>query len=134
MITLSKAKQALEASEAKARELGIAVSTAIVDDHGTLLAMSKMDGSLVISPRFAQTKAFTSAVLMSPTAGLAEYAKEGNPYYGICDIFGGEITPIAGGLPVKHGEKVIGGVGVGGSMNPADDATCAEEAVKVLQS
>ena len=134
MITLSKAKKALEMSEAKAKELGIAVTTAIVDEHGTVIATSKMDGALIISPEFAYTKAYTSAILMSPTSGLAAYAEEGKPYSGLRDIFGGELTTIAGGVPVKQDEKVVGGVGVGGSMNPTEDEMCAMEAAKLLES
>ncbi len=132
MLTLSKAKQALEASEKKAKELNIAVSTVIVDSHGSVIASSRMDGAIPISPRFAYTKAYTSASLGMPTEGLAEYVKEGKPYFGLTAIFGGKITPIAGGLPVKMDGKLIGGVGVGGSTDVSQDAQCAQAAVKAL--
>jgi uncharacterized protein GlcG (DUF336 family) len=132
MITLEKAKKAIEASEAKAKELKTTVTTAIVDEHGVLIALSRMDGALIISPRFAKRKAYTAAVLKLPTEQIAPYALEGKPYFSINTSFNGDILLIAGGLPVKKGDAVIGGVGVGGSMDVSQDALCAEEAVKAL--
>lgn len=132
MITLSQAKKALEASEQKAQELEIAVTTVIVDEHGSLLAVSRMDGAIPISPRFAYAKAFTSANLGMPTKGIASYAVEKKPYYGIEDLFGGELTTIAGGISVMHEEKLVGGIGVGGSADTNQDEMCANAAVKAL--
>ena len=134
MITLSKAKQALEASERKAKELGVSITTAIVDTHGAMIAVSRMDGAIPISPRFAYEKAFTSASIGVPSESLAAYAKEGKPYFGITTIFGGELTTIAGGIPVKQDGKIVGGIGVGGSMDVAQDADCAKAAVKILEA
>lgn len=132
MITLDKAKKALEASEQKAKELGVAVTTVIVDEHGSIIATSRMDGAIPISPKFAYCKAFTSANLGMPSEGIGAYAVEGKPYFGINTILNGEITPIAGGVPVKMGDKLVGGVGVGGSTDVAQDSQCAQEAAKVL--
>lgn len=134
MITLEKAKKAIEASEAKARELGITVSTAIVDDHGTLLAFSRMDGALTISPRFSQAKAQTAAALGMASVDVANYAAEGKPFMGVNTFFAGEWMVIAGGLPIKINSKLAGGVGVGGSMDVNQDVECAQEAKKVLES
>ncbi|SRR5258708_677375 len=134
MITLAKAKEALEASESKAKELGITVSTAIVDEHGVLLAFSRMDGALNISPRFSQAKAHTAAALGMASADVAEYAEEGKPFMGVNTFFAGDWMVIAGGLPVKSNGKVTGAVGVGGSMDVKQDVECAQEAIKILQS
>lgn len=132
MLTLEKAKKALEVSEKKAKALGMAVTTVIVDEHGSIIAVSRMDGAIPISPRFAYTKAFTSASLGLPSGDLGPGAAEGKPYFGINTLFAGELTPMAGGLPVTAGEKLVGGVGVGGSTDTQEDVACAEEAVKTL--
>jgi uncharacterized protein GlcG (DUF336 family) len=134
MISLEKAKKALEASEKKAEELGIKITTIIVDDHGIVIASSRMDGAIHISPTFAESKAVTSALLGAPTEGLGQYAGEGKPYFGFNTLAGGKMTAIAGGYPVKINNKVVGGVGTGGSMDVSQDAICAQEAVKILES
>lgn len=128
----SKAKKAIEASESKAKELGIAVSTAIVDEYGDLLAFSRMEGAIKISPKFALAKAYTAGTIGMATADMAPYAVEGKPYYGMDALFGGELTTIAGGLPVKAGNKLVGGVGVGGSADVNQDVECAKAALEVL--
>lgn len=127
-----KVKKAIEASEAKAKELGIAVSTAIVDEYGDLVAFSRMEGAIKISPKFAITKAYTAGTIGLATADMAPFAAEGKPYYGIEALFGGELTTIAGGLPIKAGDRLAGGIGVGGSADTAQDVECAKAALAAL--
>lgn len=134
MITLEKAKSALEAAEKKAKELGVAVTTVIVDEHGSIIASSKMDNAIPISPKFAYAKAYTSASLGIENQKLEAYEEQGKPYFGLNAIFGGELTSIAGGVPVMLHGKLVGGIGVGGSMDVNQDAMCAMEAKKVLES
>lgn len=132
MISLASAKKAIEFSEKKASELGITVTTVVVDTHGVPIVLSRMDGAFVVSPKFATKKATLSATLGLPSGGVAEYAIEGKPYFGINSAFSDEYITIAGGLPVKIGDNVVGGVGVGGSLDVNDDVKCAEAALKAF--
>lgn len=131
-MNLTKAKEALKAAEEKAKELGANVSIAIVDEYGDLVAFSRMEGAIKISPKFAITKAFTAGTIGLATEDIAKYSGEGQPYFGVASLFGGKLTTIAGGLPVIVGDKLIGGVGVGGSHDVNEDVQCAKEAVAVL--
>ena len=132
MLTLEKANKMITASQKKAEELGIAVTTYVVDSNGILIASSKMDGALAVSPIFAEAKAYTSGTLGLSTAQIAKYAESGKPYYGVDNLSGGKLTTIAGGFPIKEGEKLIGGIGVGGSYDVSQDVACAENALSVL--
>ena len=132
MLTLEKAYKMIEASQNKAKELGIAVTTYVVDSNGILIASSRMDGALSVSPVFAEAKAYTAGTIGLPTAKIAEYAGEGKPYNGVDNLDSGRFTTIAGGLPVKEGEALVGGIGVGGSYDVNQDVMCAEAALSVL--
>lgn len=124
--------KAVEAAIKKAEELNVQISVAIVDQYGDLVAFGRMLNAFKISPKFAITKAVTAGTLGMPTADMAGYAVEGKPYFGLNSLFGGELTTIAGGIPVKKGDQLIGGIGVGGSTDVNQDVECAKSALVVL--
>lgn len=130
MVTLEEAKRMIKVSQKKAEELGVLVSVAVVDEKGTVVALEKMDGALIVSPRFAIAKAYTSASFGMPSGDIAAYAAEGKPYFGLNDAFGGEFMLIAGGEPIKKEGKVVGGIGIGGSTDIDQDSLCAKAAIE----
>lgn len=132
-MNLDKAQKAVEAAIEKAEELGAAVSIAVVDEYGDLIAFGRMEKAIKISPRFAQAKAYTSGTLGMGTGDMAPYAEPGKPYFGINDLFGGDLTTIAGGLPIKDGEKLVGGIGVGGSADTSQDVEIAKAGLQGLE-
>ncbi len=69
-LTHEIAQRMIGASHEKARELGMAVSTAIVDAEGRLFAFGRMDGKHWLSIDAAQAKAFTGAALGQDGAAL----------------------------------------------------------------
>ena len=133
MLTLIQAEAAISAAKAKASELGITVSISVVDEHGEIIALSRMDGAIVISPAFACTKAYTSAVLGMPTHNLQPYAAEDKPYFGINTLLSGKLTTIAGGVPIIVAGMRIGAIGVGGSSDTSQDLQCAQAGVGVFK-
>jgi len=131
MITQKQARQAIENTEKKARELGITITTVVVDENGLIVAASRMDNALPISPRFAFTKAYTASLLRMPTTTLAQFADPGKPYHGVTSIWNGEFTTIPGGLPITQKDSIVGGIGCGGG-DPTQDEACAKSGLSAF--
>lgn len=132
MLSLEQALKVVEASKKKAEEIGVKVTVVVVDNSGVVVALNKMDGALNVSPTFATAKAYTAGTIGLPTAGIAQYAEPGKPYYGVGMLDGGKMTTIAGGQPLKAGDVVVGGVGVGGSYDTAQDDVVATAGATAL--
>ncbi len=130
-MTLDKAKKIIETAKQKAQEMNIPENIAVVDEGGNLVAFERMDGAMILGVSIAQDKAYTAAGSGFPTDGIGELAQPGKLAYGIALADRGRIIVFAGGLPVREGDKVIGGVGVSGGMAP-DDKKVAEAGLKAL--
>src|SRR6202163_2515874 len=59
-ISFELAQKMVDASLAKAKELGVSENVAIVDDGGNLKAFGRMDGAPILSIQMAQNKAYTA--------------------------------------------------------------------------
>lgn len=127
-LTLDGAQLALDASLDKARALGTTGSIAIVDAGGQLLAFSRLDGSFAGSSDVAIGKARTATLFQKPTANFEEIIKNGRTPMLALDDF----TPLKGGVPLRVGDHVVGGVGVSGAASAEQDEELAMAAVAAL--
>jgi glc operon protein GlcG len=130
-LTHEIAQRMISASQEKARELGMAVSTAIVDADGRLFAFGRMDGTHWLSIDTAQAKAFTGAALRQDGAALQHV-----PAALISAV---SLTQARAVLPMgsvtvlrDENERVIAGIGCSGigSRGATDeqDGKCARAA------
>lgn len=117
------AKAANAALEACAAD-GYAVSVAIVARDGATKVHLKADNSGPHTVGSAQGKAFTSASLGRDTAGLAQFIGENAQNEGLRDM-DPRLVIQAGGLPIRIGGALVGGIGVGGAPGGDLDAACA---------
>lgn len=130
-LTLSDAKQMLEAGEAKAAALGIPYNIAVVDVGGALIAFARQDGALEGSIDLAIGKAKTARMFNKTTEYLAELAQPGAPLFGIEQSNAGHVVIFGGGLPVMIGDQVVGAVGTSaGSVK--QDIAVAEAALAAI--
>lgn len=121
-LTLAAARAIVAAGEAAARALGVAMSVAVVDSGGQLVAFERMDGADLVTVTLAQDKAWTALVNRMPTGDLAPIVQPGAEFYGYHTIKGGRTIIFAGGLPLQRDGVLVGGVGVSGGDSAQDRA------------
>ncbi|WP_455278307.1 GlcG/HbpS family heme-binding protein [[Eubacterium] cellulosolvens] len=132
-LKLEGAKIILKASEAKAKEIGVPMSIAIVDEGCNLIAFEKMDGAKITSIDIAINKAFTAAGSRKGTHEYAEVASPGKPAFGIHVSNQGRFIIFGGGLPISIKGEVVGGVGCS-SGTAEQDREVAQAGIAALSS
>src|SRR6476469_6868906 len=98
-ISSAAALLALDAAEAKAREMGAPMVIAVVDESGVLKAFSRMDGAPLLSVEVAQDKAYTAVAFGMPTHEWFNFIKEDPPLlHGITKT--PRLVVFGGGYPI----------------------------------
>jgi uncharacterized protein GlcG (DUF336 family) len=121
-VTLSAGQAVLEAARSKARQIGVAMNIAVVDEGSNLVAFARMDGAWLGSIDIAQNKAYTARAFDMPTIDLAPLAQPGGPLYGIEASNHGLVIVFAGGIPLLSDGRVVGAIGVSGGAVEQDQA------------
>jgi glc operon protein GlcG len=133
-LTHAGAKKMIAVAIDKARGAGIAISCAIVDSGGHVIALERMDGGRFHTLHSATTKAVCAASNMRPTSaqGAAGQTLDVAHALGLALAAGPERwTAMEGGYPVLVGGECIGGIGVSGG-DWETDARIAREAVEAI--
>ena len=125
MLTTDESLALLAAARDAATEAGVAMSFALMDPHGHLLALVRMDGALWITAEVAQGKAWTAAAYGAPTTGQKQ-KMEAMPSFAsaITAMTHGRYTPQTGGVPVFRGGALVGGLGASGGTGEQDETAC----------
>lgn len=129
-LTLDEANRILRATLAKAAELNIKVSAAVVDAGGRLIAFQRMDGAIWAGVYGSQGKAIASAAFGRASGEMAARADQPTPR-GIALAEGGHMIMGQGAVPIIRNGVVIGACGVGGGTSQEDE-DCAKVGVAAL--
>ncbi len=120
VLTSEIAREIVNRAEEKAKELGVRVCIAVVDDGGNLVEFRRMTGAPILSIEIALNKAFTSIAFGLPTSQWYDLIKnEPSLLHGI--VHTPRLVIFAGGLPIKYDGKIIGGIGVSGATSQQDE-------------
>lgn len=120
MITLADARRIIAAAEKKAEQIGQPMNIAVVDQGGNLVAHVRMDNAWIGSVDISINKAWTARAFDVSTKQLAELSQSGDQFFGIHASNRGRVMIFAGGIPLKKGDQVVGGIGVSGGMGKQD--------------
>ena len=124
-ITLSQARQVVDSSLAKGRELGLKpLSVVVLDTRGSLVAALSEDGCAQLRPKVAHGKANAAIGLGMGTRALMNRAEQ-QAYFvqAVNGLLGGDMVPVPGGVLIRTTEgELVGAVGISGDTSDNDEA------------
>jgi glc operon protein GlcG len=124
-VSLKRAQTVIDQAHAKASQLGIKVTVAVVDDGGHLIALSRMDGAIPLSPQLAEAKAVGAAMFGRDGEALGKMAQDRPGFFSAADrLVRVPLIPGLGSALISEDGRVIGAVGVSGGR-PDQDLECA---------
>lgn len=126
-ITAALAAEAVAAAVDACTGRGHRVSAAVVDRSGVLKAMLRADGAGPHTVASARAKAYTAASMRASTSQVLEAVRSNPASARMTDVEGFLI--VAGGLPIRVGDEVVGAIGVGGAPGGHQDEQCAEAGI-----
>ena len=130
-ITLASAKHLIEKIEQEAERRGKKAVIAVCGPDGNPIAVHVMDGAFLVSFDVATKKAYTSVAVKMSTKELSVLAQPGGTFYGVDKMDNGKIVIFGGGVPLKVGDTIIGGLGISGGTGE-EDHSLAEYGLSVL--
>lgn|SRR5487761_37708 len=131
-LSLTRSQKVIDKAHAKAKQLDIKVTVAIVDEGGHLIALSRMDGALPLSPQLAEAKAVGAAMFLRDGEALAKMAQDRPGFFNAADrLVRVPLIPGLGSALITEDGHVLGAVGVSGGR-PDQDLECAQAGLSEL--
>jgi glc operon protein GlcG len=120
VLELADAQRALETIQRELVRRRVAAVIAVADEHGELIALTRMDGAPLASVRIAENKAFSAARERKSTAEIGRAARD--PVSGFDIGYYGDPRYLGwgGGVPVVIAGVVVGAVAVSGAPEELD--------------
>lgn len=107
---------------------GYNVAVTVVDRAGNIKAVQRTDKAGPHTIEGSYKKAFTALSAKAPTSKIMTNAQNNPAAANMTDMPG--FLLLAGGLPIKSGEEVIGAIGISGAPGGHLDEICATKAIE----
>jgi glc operon protein GlcG len=118
VITLDQAKRAMAAAELEAAKNSWQVAITILDSGGNMIMFHRVDNAQLSATTVSEGKARTALEFKRPSKALDDAIAAGGAGMRLLALK--NITPIEGGLPVIVDGKIVGAIGVSGSLSSQD--------------
>jgi glc operon protein GlcG len=131
-IKYDDAKKIIDVGISKAKEMGVKISIAVLNEEGRVISLSRMDGAGFLTPDIAMGKAGAAAAFKRATAEIQSAAESRGAFFsGISTLAHGHFLAGMGGLPILRDKQVQGAVGVSGAK-PEEDQEIAQAGINAL--
>jgi len=121
VLTLQDAKRIAAAAEAEAQRNGWRVVIAIVDDGGHQLYLQRSHDTQFGSVETALAKAYMAAAFQRPSKTSEDAVMNGR----LIHLALPSVIPAEGGVPLRIGDTVVGGLGISGVRSSEDGQVAA---------
>ncbi len=122
LLSLAEARAIIDGAIAYAAAKNMRMGVAVVDVGGDVISGDRMDEGSSRNVRFAEAKAFASAMYRQTTEVLgALYKTRPDRYFGIMNMYGNKVYLVGGGVPIALDGKLVGAVGVAGLPEGEDE-------------
>jgi uncharacterized protein GlcG (DUF336 family) len=123
---MALAKIIAETAIEECQKDGVRVAVAIVDRGGHLKAFLRNDGPGGHTVEIARRKAITARMFNRSTIEFVKWT-EAPALAGLREV--ADVIPLGGGVPIRAGNELIGGVGVSGAPTGERDEACANAGI-----
>src|SRR5262252_5422162 len=131
-ISYDEALKMIQAAHERARQLGIRVTAAVVDEGGFLQGVGRMSGAPPLSAQLAESKAVGAALWHRDGASLAEVNQQRPAFFqAVAQLVRMPIIPGLGSTLIRRDGRILGAVGVSGGK-PEQELDCAEHGLRAV--
>jgi uncharacterized protein GlcG (DUF336 family) len=124
-LSLAMAQTIANAAIAKCQSMGFKIAVSVLDRGGLALVMLRDENASLHTVESSDRKAYTARTFRQPSAAIVKRILDNPAVAGFKEYT--RVIALAGGLPIKIGNDVIGAIGVSGS--PGKDDDCAQAGI-----
>ncbi|MBR7743759.1 heme-binding protein [Phycicoccus sp. BSK3Z-2] len=128
-LSAQAARRVVDAAFAEAERLGTHVVVWVLDPDGHDVAMVRMDRSPPEARQVARDRAWSAVAFGQPTTWWRSIVDDDPTHDAVTR--GDRLSPVGGGVPLRIGGTVVGGLGVAGGTGDEDEGVADAGAAAV---